>query len=869
MRFYIVCLLLLHVSHPVFAARETGNILGRVDLDGQSIPGVTVTITSSSLIGGKLSVVTDIDGQYRFMSIPPGTYSVKAELAGFQPVVREEIRLFVGTSITADLTLTASASETILVAAETPFVDVTSAATPQIVPLETIENLPKRTSFMGPFELATLTPGVGDDFVAYGAAGFTGTAYWIDGVDISNPACGCPYLIPNYNWVQEVDVIGVGAPVEYSEFSGVIVNSVTRSGGNNFHGLAEVFFQNDSLTASNVGDTGLTEPKVNQFADTTLQLGGPILQDKLWFFTGFEVTNSEEQPSRSIPTSQSSDEYKVIAKFTSKLNENNTLQGFGEGQYFHSPDNLFGIPSVLPEAAWDEKIPTVAWNLSLVSILGNETLLDAKFGGFRASDDAKPLNGQAPGHFDGATQQYSVNAPVTYLSDRTRAQASASISHYARDFIHGDHDFKFGVEYQYSSAQTRYYYTGGILYYDYASAPYYRYLWDGYDFDGRLNRFSAFAQDNWNVADKINLDVGIRWNHNSGSLVDQGTVFRTDPVALRLGATYDLWGDHKSVIKVHYGHYHEALFTSYFEHLDYIADFFIEVFDPATGQWLPVARTPRQADGLADDINHPYVEQFTAGLDQQLPGDFAFGAHYIYRDWEDLMEDVNVTGVYEGVPFLNPVTGEIITVFNQLNPGEDVFVLKNAPARRRYDAFEVFTNKRFGSKLYLSGSLVLSRTEGNFSNTTLSNDGTTPLFNDPNFSINGDGRLTNDPTVEVKLQGTYSLPWGINTAAYFRHVSGDTWTPQVRVRGLNQGPVLILALPRGSNRLPSRNVLDVRLEKEFPIKQGHLLFTVDVYNLFNTGYPLRVQDVFGSSVFGQPVFFSRPREARIGIRYSF
>ena len=127
--------------------------------------------------------------------------------------------------------------------------------------------------------------------MAYGAGGSQANAYWFDGVDISNPVDGTYWIYPNYNWIEEVQVVGIGAPAEYGGFSGVITNTVSRSGSNEFHGLVETFFQNDSLQGENIDEPGLEElgsDTTDLFTDSTIQLGGRIILDKLWFFSSAE-----------------------------------------------------------------------------------------------------------------------------------------------------------------------------------------------------------------------------------------------------------------------------------------------------------------------------------------------------------------------------------------------------------------------------------------------------------------------------------------------------------------------------------------------------------------------------------------------------
>src|SRR5262249_40918649 len=143
---------------------------------------------------------------------------------------------------------------------------------------------------------------------------------------------------------------------------------------------------------------------------------------------------------------------------------------------------------------------------------------------------------------------------------------------------------------------------------------------------------------------------------------------------------------------------------------------------------------------------------------------------------------------------------------------------------RKYNGVEIIGKRRMTKKLYVSGSFVWSEARGNADNDSYSSSGSNTglyshLFDDPNFNININGRLTNDPTYEIKFQGTYSAPWGINTSWYYLHSTGDTWTPLFKASGdiLNQGSKRIFALPRGTNRLPASNTVDVRAEKEFPV----------------------------------------------------
>ncbi len=844
-----------------FAQLENGAIVGVVrDVDGQPIPGAAITASSEALISGSVNAFTDTDGRYRFPALPPGTYELKAELTGFQTVIRKAVRLFVGSTITVDFQMEfEKVTEEVEITGAPPLIDSTSPAIQHTVATESVEKLPK---FVSVLDLMKLTPGVGDlDLVAYGAAGESANSYLYDGVDVRSPASGRFVVLPSYNWIEEVQVTGLGAPAEYGTFTGVVANFVTRSGGNSFHGLLETFFANEALVSENVPN--FASQDTFKRSDTSAQLGGPILGDKLWFFTGFQYFYDRREPF-GFPDSVTEKLPQFFTKLTYKINPDNTLQG--SAYYNHlSVDNADADATFLSEAADPVNGRAFSWNATWLSLLSQQTFIEARFGGYDSTLNVLAKNGDIPAHFDLGTNLLSVNFPDTAHLGRRHTQANVSLSHYANDFL-GRHEFKFGVEFERSRSNDFDHYNGNLLYYDYYGAPYQRKLWSGdTDFRDSIHRTSTFAQDTWNVSDKFTLSLGVRWDHIRGI-----TALRTlpfDPVAPRLGFTYDIKGDGKTVVKTHFGHYYDGFFDAYLNKFNDIPAITLQQFD--SGEWIDIF-TIQPFNSLDSNLKQTYIRQFIAGVDHQFPRDIVVGVHYIYRKWMNIIDNRNISGQFEEVPFVNPITGETISVFNRLDEGETEFLITNAPGLfRRYDGFEVTANKRFSKNLFLSGSILIFKAKGNIDNVDSSKRANSPVFDDPNSNINIDGRLVNDPTYQIKIFGGYEFPWGISSSFFFRHESGDTWTPLVRYIGLNQGRVDIFGLPRGSNRFPSRNILDLRAEKAFPIHFGQLRFTVDIFNVFNSAYVLDVNRVFNRPGFEQPTAFTSPREVRVGMRYTF
>ena len=867
-------------------SRETGAIQGAItDSEGASVPGVTVTATNTTLKGRDATVYTDEKGRYRFPSLAPGTYQIQAELEGFQTSVRSDVRLFVGNTVNVDLSIGQAVTETIEISGETPLIDATTTASSKTVPVETIESLPKMSFAL---DLFTLTPGVGDlSYVAYGAGGSQANAYWFDGVDISNPVDGDYWIYPNYNWIEEVQVVGIGAPAEYGGFSGVITNTVSRSGSNEFHGLVETFFQNDSLQGNNIDEPGLEElgaDTTDLFTDSTIQLGGKLIHDKLWFFTSAEYYYDRTAPFGYPPDNSNSfvkvTQPRILNKLTYKVNDNNTMQGFIQWDSYEL-DGGSATRFTLPEATSFNEGPEWFYNASWISILNPETVLDVRYSGYNSEYDTTGRNGDIPGHNDLNTDIASENYYGFRFRDRIRNQINANVSYHASDFIKGNHDFKFGIEYEHSNADTVDGYNGGAYYYDGLGLnPYdpttpnlYRTLWEGYDSFSRIRRTSFFAQDNWNVTDRVNLSVGVRVDRNHAFLEEASEFeYTTTPVAPRVGVVYDVGGNDTTVIKAHYGHFYDKAISFYIDGIDNFGD---RTFQYWYGTyWGTYDFTPGTSAYVVDpDFKQTYAEQFTIGVDKALPDGVTLSAHYIYRDFHNISESVELNGIYEEVPFVNPLTGEPMTLFNRLNPEtpDSLFVTNPDGLFRNYHAVEIYGGKRFGNDFSLNGSVVWSRSRGNTGNSDTEADGFTNLFNDPNNNINIDGKPTHDPTWEFKVTGIFQMPWDVLGSFYFRHFTGDTWTPtfQTERRFLNQGAVTIFLVPRGSERLDARNVLDLRFEKGFPISNGNLKFTFDFFNLINTGYVTDLEERFDRETYLEPEDITDPRQVRVGVRYQF
>ncbi len=194
---------------------QTATLTGTVsDASGAVLPGVTITVKGESVIGGSRTTVTDENGTYRFPALPPGDYEVTAELSGFK-TTSQQARLQLGQIITLDARLEVGGlTDRVTVLGAAPVVDVKSSSSQKNLDTEILENVPFGSRF-GPDAIA-LSPGVNPNTLSsYGSGGSSGNSYMIDGVDVGDPESGTVWLFANYNWIQEVQVIGLGAGAEY------------------------------------------------------------------------------------------------------------------------------------------------------------------------------------------------------------------------------------------------------------------------------------------------------------------------------------------------------------------------------------------------------------------------------------------------------------------------------------------------------------------------------------------------------------------------------------------------------------------------------------------------------------------------------
>jgi hypothetical protein len=909
-RLVILSLLALMFVWSASAGAQTltGTISGKVtDEQGGVLPGVTVTLTSAQ---GPQTQVTDAKGEFRFIGLQPGTYSVKSELQGFRPKEQQAIDVGIGKTIDVTLAMAVGGlTEQVDVIANAVVIDTTSTATETNLSQDLLFTAP--LSHTQAHNLLNYAPGINASS-AFGGASDSANSLNIDGVDTRDPSGGTPWMFFNYNLLDEVQVGGIGQPAEYGGFSGAVVNSITKSGGNRFAFMTEIRYTGDWLGGDNTSaelkakNPGLADPAVvNKMTDYTVQLGGPILRDKLFFFGNIQRYSQTDDPTgpRTIHT-------EISPRFNFKVTAQATRNDFLTFSMQYDQYNQTGRTGKVPtQAATDnqtrtEDAPNAMWNAQYRKIMGSTMFFEAKYTGYSGYYDLNPID-MSPYHYDGKTKVYSGGAGYISKHDRSRNQLNLSLSKYSE--FHGTHNFKFGAEIERSTTRDRFEYAGGMYFYDW-NGPYYAYNYS-YDMKAKNKRESFYGQDTWKFG-RFSANLGIRADRIRGDDAYAGELYSTFSVAPRLGLVYDVSGKGTSVVRAFYGQlYDGATQSAWWQAGGGITDLYAWEVGPGWKIIEPPAYIipAENKYSVGKDLKHPRTDEISVAWEQQLGKNMKFSATGIFRDSKNFINSVLINGVW--TPFTcstspacipsatPPWTGPPITMYSWANKASiaQQYLIQNVDTvtykmsdgstittdqKRKYQGLMLVLNRSMKDRWSAQVSYVLSKTDGNVSNGS-SSGVSSSQFETPNGILtNSSGYAAYDRRHEFKVFGGYQIPViEVRLDGYFYAVSGFNYTPYASINKKYTnwtGSISQNLESRGSRMVPTQKNLSLRIEKVFNYQIHRFGLYVDIDNLFNWGVVTGVVSrIDGTSILGKVVPFETPtsligaRQATLGVRWSF
>ncbi len=597
------------------AQQRTGSIDGVVkDEQGGVLPGTTVSISSPALIGGLQTAVTGANGRYSFTNLPPGTYTVLFEMAGFGTFTREGIVVSVASTSTVNGDLRVGGiEESITVTGESPVVDVRTNITQTNIDAEVYENVP---TGQNPWVMAALVPGVvagrldvggTEGFQQYDLEAFGSSSeqksFSIDGLKTNWTGGGGGSTMQYYDYgMYDEYNFQTASGTAQSDVGGIYMNMVTRSGGDNFSGSVNANYMGENLQSDNVDDdlrqrigigaddeTAIGGNPIKISYDLNAILGGPIAREKAWFFGSFRLLRMDQwQVGASNPDGSPA------------INDNRMLNGMGKVTYqpqagsriffmfnrnqktrFHRIDAPY--LSIESKATSVQDQPAQNWVLNYNKVFGEATLLDFTIGRMWGTypETYQPEVGPDDITVQDAVRNDRFNAANGEFRDpNSRLQFQGSLNYYM-DHSSGTHDFKFGfqVSREYTAYDQNQNHDIRLDLRD--GVPFTATLYNTpVNSDVGVNTWGAFVQDSWVIQSRLSLNLGIRFDGIQGFMPAQsspaGTFIgardfeeiRDAPdwplnVGPRMGFSYDLFGDGRTAIKGYWGRFYNQIGSTF------------------------------------------------------------------------------------------------------------------------------------------------------------------------------------------------------------------------------------------------------------------------------------------------------------------
>jgi len=886
MRHSIVALVVLGIGAGLGIAGTTGQIQGTVtDATGAPLPGAQVTISSPALIGGARTEVVGPGGSFMFPAIAPGTYTVRVILDGFAAREMTGINVRLDETTTVDVELSEATFEgEVVVSATSPVVNTTRSSLNQSYTADYLLRSAVGSDNRTVQEAIRKTAGVTEDRTAadlsvFGSAG-NENAYYIDGLSTTDPATAGFGGNLNFDAIDEIAVQSAGYEAEYGYAIGGLFNLITKSGGNQFSGSLDVRYRNDGFNES--GDHFDPDAQDSNFLKYAVTIGGPLAQDKLWFFLSFEGIDNEETPA-GAPVTRQQDRTGFLAKVTWQAGEAWRLV-FKANPDSGSTDNVFASPFYQPEAEGHAESSTDIYQVEALGSLGDNLFLTLQAGVNQATVDFFPQTGDLStlAHQDLVTGVASGNYINAQYSDRDRTQFRGDLSWFV-DELGGSHQFKGGLDISDTEFAFDSFLPGGFAYLDSAGFP--TALVQQVrpravrTTDGAFR--TAYLQDSWRLHPGLTLNLGIRYDQATYDDQNGNQVADLAMTQPRIGFAWDATGDGKTVVRGFWGRFmHPSSLTlpnslegPYQGLVQYVNCLLVfpdndtcRALAPVIGSvviddpgdfpgvaWLLAADLGGLPGQIDPDLEPAAADQWMIGVEREIFRDTSIGLQYIDKKTDNLFEST-CSGNWPPPPAAgSDCSYKIVANLEGLV--------------RDYNGWVLSFETRAFANAHLIASYVYSESKGSLEYS----QSDSPEFDVyPEQYVNRYGYLGNHRDHQVKINGYWLLPYRFTLGFDFNWASAFTWTLQ---QALAIGGVEFLE-PRGSREADDSYQLDLQASKGFAIG-GSWDFEVilSIANLLGSEQPTAVCEYFpgcgGTLVPGDPIAWQQPRRYELGVRLTF
>jgi hypothetical protein len=896
----------------------TGALIGTVqDEQGGVLVGARVRISSPAMIGGPVTVITKADGQLYFSSLSPGVYNLDVEFKGFAAFHQEDIVVRAGATIDRPVILALEGLKIPVVVKGTGLLDPRASGLGTHFGPEDLAAIPTRRT--GQIDYIRAAPGISPTSPAGGVtstgvpttfssfgSGTNENQFLFDGTNFTCPCNGMARADPGVDFIREVHVQSIGASAEYGNVQGAVVNVILKQGSNRLLFDAAYYVQTRGLTSQPVrlqipNSTLESGYHRSRYRDVTSSLGGPVVRDHLWFFGAYQsLRDSDSQPGTLTEVPRTFDQDKVFGKLTWKL-----APGWQLNQSIHDEFQVIrDQPTIIlkPEATLHHKasVPAVIFG-NLTHTGSANTVWDLHVGRFVFSQDNTPSTGdrKSANRVESTTGVSSGAPPQFTILTISRTTAKATVSHYMVGFLGADHELKVGGQVEQAGHHAITVIPTGARFTDTRGLPNQRVSADPSHVVGRADTASAFASDALRLGSRLTINAGLRFDHSRAisqdlSAVDLegretsavvhglGTLYTWNVWSPRLGVATKLSADGRTMLRASYGRFSQGVLTGELEPFHPGATTqTTEAFESATADYTRlVLRVDPKELRLNPKMRAPHTDEFSVGVDREVSRQLALTIAYVRKEGRDFIGWQDVGGRYAETPALL-ADGRTMTVFKLVNqPSDRRYYLTNPEGYSlSYNGLVAVAEKRRSHGWQASGSYTFSKTYGLQASSggtaagaqasTVSPPQLLTFGRDPNDLINARGRMLNDRPHMFRVTGSVDVPrTRFVFAASLQAFSGKPWAATALINP-QSSTQRVLIEPRGSRRLSSQTLLDLRVSRTIALgRMGQAELLLDVLNALNdTAEESIASDVLVNSTFGRGTTFMDPRRAMLSVRF--
>ena len=863
------------------------------DDQGNPVPGATLTVENVET-GGSLSTVSQENGTYQLRLVPVGQYRLRVVKDGFAEIVLTGLAASVNQNVVVDPVLSrVAAEERVEVVASTPLVDVRRVAQGITLTPEVIDALPVdardvlNLQYYAPGTLPARRGFGYDGLVEVGTGAQQGqdNVATVDGGTINDPSIGFAFggALP-LNAVAEFQFLTSRYTAEFGGGSGGAVNIITKSGTNEHEVSAFLQFRNDTLDSDDPFASEDTLPFERQQFGVTL--GGPIRRDEAHYFVAYD--GSRQTQTQVIDTGGTLPQFEgpldsdsrgdiFLAKLDYEPTPEHRLTFTSRYGKNRVTDVAFFSPGQIATSESRSDVTGTGYSL----VFGHSwTLSDVAHNELRLHVAGTDLDFTANSldPFEVRPSSYTGGAPFLPQGRKDdRYQLTEAFSRYFASGP-GGHLLKVGGELQWLPLELfiTQFLRGAFLFetdapFDATDPATFPVLHiSGYEFaqDRTIRQWGVFVNDEWTVTDRLFLNLGLRYDIEHGSTnsdIPNPVPFLvqpdldTDNWSPRLGFTYQLGNRGATALRGGYGRYYTRLYQWLFDarstsQLIYTQNPDYQGFTNPNGS---SSSAEVSIKGTDPDIEIPYVDQLSFGVDHQFGQSWALSVDYVRQRGQDEVLQV------EGNP-LDPVTGE------RPDPAFGSVPVYSSVGESEYDGLQLyFRSARAGRWGTFGITYALSRTRNDHNYFTDLVQSVDELDDLKGYSLN-------DTRHRLAGQGLWQLPWKIRLGGVVVLATAQPFNVN---NGLDENGDGILDRPAGVERNSERGDeyarIDLRVTRPFQVGRGAIEPTLEVFNLLDTTNvdPDSIVGNLLSPLYGQggstlaPLY--QPRQVQLGVRFKY